>query len=191
VRGNHEADASGSVEAWEDVFGADSLEYSFAHKDAAFIGLDEYSDGQAHQVDQAWLDGRLAGVTEPHLFVFGHDPAFKANHQDCLGQYPEERNTFWESLEAAGAYAYFCGHDHFYDLARVDDGDGNPGDDLYHCIVGTGGGDLFPRYGYNGGNAPYSIQALDHVAQHGYLLVEVDGGSSRGVSMTWKQSPHV
>ena len=91
--------------------------------------LDEYA-GIAHQrvhyVNQAWLESQLEGNVKPHVFAFGHEPAFRALHYDCLDMHPDRRDAFWNSLKAAGSRAYFCGHDHFYDHARVDDGDGNP-----------------------------------------------------------------
>jgi hypothetical protein len=34
---------------------------------------------------------------------------------------------------------YLSGHDHFRELARIDDGDGNQDNDLYQYIDGTGG----------------------------------------------------
>lgn len=30
-------------------------------------------------------------------FVFGHEPAFKAFHTDCLDDYVIERDTFWNN----------------------------------------------------------------------------------------------
>jgi len=127
----------------------------------------------------------------PHIFVFGHEPAFKAFHTDCLGEYPTERNAFWRSLTAAGARVYFSGHDHFFDLSRIDDGDGNAANDLYQIIVGTGGSTHFmPHSAYNGNNSPYSPVGMFYDADHyGYLLVEISGTGEQdlGVTMAWKQ----
>jgi hypothetical protein len=42
-------------------------------------------------------------------------------------------------LQHAEAKVYLSGHDHFRELARIDDGDGNQDNDLYQYIDGTGG----------------------------------------------------
>ena len=130
VRGNHEN--QGNVSAWNAVFtgpyaipgngppGEINVTYSLVHQTALIAGLDEYS-GHTHRVNQAWLDGQFATNTRPHVFVFGHEPAFKADHTDCLDDYPADRDIFWASLADAGGRTYFCGHDHFYDHARIDD----------------------------------------------------------------------
>ena len=199
VRGNHEADANGSLAGWDQVFsgaaafpgngpaGETGATYTFSHANALFIGLDEYVD--PHRVNQSWLDQQLAANTRPHVFVFGHEPAFKAFHTTNLGLYPDARNTFWSSLAAAGARTYLCGHDHFFDLTRIDDGDGNTGNDLYQAIVGTGGGAPMDNYAYNGDNGPYTPVNLAHAEQYGYLLVTISGSGSddRSVTLTFKQ----
>ncbi|MBK9966652.1 MAG: DUF1566 domain-containing protein [Holophagales bacterium] len=90
VRGNHEADVPGGASAWAAAFsgvhalpangpeGETGLTYSFTSKNALFVGLDEYES--LHRVTQPWLDAQLAARTAPHVFVFGHEPAFKAFH---------------------------------------------------------------------------------------------------------------
>jgi hypothetical protein len=199
VRGNHEADVPGSAAAWSAAFtgryalpadgpaGETGLTFSFTARNALFVGLDEYVD--LHRVNQPWLDARLAANTLPHVFVFGHEPAFKVFHSDCLGSFPADRNAFWESLAAAGARVTFAGHDHFFDALRIDDGDGDADDDLLQVVVGSGGGSLFTSYAHNGQNAPYTPVPLHHEAEHGYLLVEVSGEGERDldVTLTWKR----
>ncbi len=202
VRGNHEDDAPDNLAIWNSVFsgayampgngpvGESNLTCSFTHSNAFFIGLDDYTN--IHRVNQPWLNQQLASNTRPHVFVFGHEPAFKAFHTDGLDDYPEERNAFWSSLTAAGARVYLCGHDHFFNVARIDDGDGNATNDLYQFIVGTGGTTNWPpqRYNYNGTNAPYTLVNLASVTNtYGYLLVEISGPGSNdlGVKLTWKQ----
>ena len=140
-------------------------------------------------MNQAWLDEQLAANASPHVFVFGHEPAFKTFHSDCLGSFPADRNTFWSSLASSGARVTFAGHDHFFDALRVDDGDGNADDDLLQLIVGSGGGTLFTNSAYNGDNSPYTPVALHHDVSFGYLLVEVSGDRENDldVTMTWKR----
>jgi PKD repeat protein len=202
VRGNHEADVPGGLSTWSSFFsgedamptngpsGESGLTYSFACENALFVGLDNYA--QLHRVNQPWLNAQLAAHTRPHLFVFGHETAFKTFHTDGLDDYPDERDAFWNSLSAAGARAYLCGHDHLFNVARIDDGDGNPADDLYQYVVGTGGSTNWPvtRYTYNGSNGAFTpVNVASVTNAYGYLLVEVSGtgDSDRGVTLTWKQ----
>jgi PKD repeat protein len=200
LRGNHEDDVANDVAVWTNVFsgpyacpgngpaGESNLTYSFTYRNALFVGMDDYVN--LHRVNQAWLDQQLAANTRPHVFPVGHEAAFKVFHGDCLGSYPTERNAFWSSLAAAGARAYFCGHDHFFNVARIDDGDGNASNDLYQCEVGTSGGWFMASYNYNGTNTPYTPVNVQHVTNaFGYLLVEISGSdlADRDVTMTWKQ----
>jgi len=189
VRGNHDED---SVLAWNNVFsgpyalpangpaGEENLTYSVTHKSALILGLDQYVS--PHRVNQTWIDDQLAATTSPHVFAFGHEPAFAAQHTDCLDDYPANRDAFWSSLEQAGARAYFAGHDHFYDHARVD-GDGDPSNDIHQYIVGTAGAplrDWSPPY--NGVNSGMTLTQIYHEKQYGYLVGEVDG---LDVTLTW------
>jgi len=193
VRGNHEYSNNNavSIPAWNNIFpelpdngppGEVNLTYSVIHKNALLIGLDQYIDGQIHRVNQTWLNEQLKNNTQPHIFVFGHEPAFKAQHADCLDDYPAHRDAFWTSIENAGGRTYFCGHDHFYDHARVDN-DGDPSNDIHQFIVGTAGAplrDWSPFY--NGNNSDYIIENISHAKQYGYLLVEINGLDA---TLTW------
>jgi len=202
IRGNHEDDAvkdGDDAAIWNEVFagastlpangpsGEGNLTYSFSKNNALFIGLDHYAN--LHRVNQTWLDGQLAANTRPHVFVFGHEAAFKVFHTDCLDDSVTERDAFWKSLSAAGVRAYFCGHDHFFDTARVDDGDGKADNDLFQVVVGTGGGELHDKFNYVGENSTYIPTGLSHLMVNGYLLVEVSGlsNSDLGVTLTFKQ----
>lgn len=199
VRGNHEADVAGGTDTWKSAFsgslappsdgpsGEEGLTWSFTFQNARIIGLDEYVN--LHHPNQFWLDTRLAhDPSHPHIFVFGHEPAFKVFHTDCLGTDPTTRNTFWTSLAQAGAKIYFAGHDHFFDMARISDGDGQAGSDLWQVVAGTGGGTFFTSHAYNGSNSPYAPLGLFHEAQYGYVLVEISGtgAADLDVTLTWK-----
>jgi hypothetical protein len=200
IYGNHENDAKSSTLAWNNVFsgvnalpqngptGEVNFTYYFTHKNALFIALDDYKN--IHKVNQAWLDQQLASNTRPHVFVFGHEAAFKVFHSDCLDDSIDARNSFWQSLSKAGVKVYFCGHDHFVDVANVEDGDGNATNDLIQYLVGTGGGWLMSQYSnYNGTNSPYTPKRLFHDMEFGYALVEVsgDGINDLNVTITWKK----
>ena len=199
IRGNHEDDAYDDIAVWNSIFSGDkalpqngpsgetNLSYSFNHKNAFFIGLDVYTN--IHKVNQTWLDEQFATNNKPHIFVFGHEAAFKVFHSDCLDDFPTERDTFWKSLSDAGVKTYFCGHDHFFDATEIDDGDGNKDNNIYQCLVGGGGGWLMPKYNYNGDNGDYTINPIYHRKAHGYALVEIsgDGDSDLDVTVTWKE----
>ncbi len=179
VIGNHDAN---DVNSFVQVFnylpangpaGEVNRTYGFTCGNALILGLDTYVN--PGRVNQAWLDAVLGANTLPHVFVFGHMPAFKANHTDCLDDYPSQRDAFWTSLKNAGGRAYFCGHDHFYDHMQVDDGDGNAANDVHQLIVGGGGAPLYTTYAYDGANTIWSPVNVFHENQYGYTLVEVNG----------------
>lgn len=188
VRGNHETQGVNinNLGAWQDTFvgkralptngpvGHKKATYSKIHKNAMFIALDQYI--KPHQVHQDWLDEQLALAEVPHIFVYGHEPAFMANHEDCLDDFPQKRDIFWSSLKDAGVRAYFCGHDHFYDHARVDDGDGDPDNDVHQFIVGTTGAELYAwSPPYKGENSGMTVENISHVTKFGYMIGEVAG----------------
>ena len=199
IRGNHEDDVTNDLVSWNSVFtgayamptngpaGETNLTYTFAYSNVLFVGLDVYAN--IHRVNQSWLDQQFAGNRLPHVFPFGHEAAFKVFHTDCLDDYPTERDTFWRSLATAGAKVYLCGHDHFLDTARIDDGDGDPTDDVYQYVVGTGGGPAFSNQSYNGSNNSFTPVNTGHEYPYGYLLVEISGTGTNdlGVTMQWKQ----
>ena len=164
------------------------MSYSVVHKDALVLAADQYGGTNhrlAHQVDQAWVDSVLRSNTRTHVFVFGHEPAFRVVHPDCLDDHPAQRDTFWRSLQAAGVHLYFCGHDHFYNHAWTDDGDGNPDNDVHQLVVATAGA---PGYTwvppYVGDNGAFEVVPLHHAERYGYVLVEING---RHVTTTWME----
>jgi hypothetical protein len=190
IRGNHDIESSGY---WNSAFGADlpdngpagetNMTYSFSYNNAFVVGMDEYVN--AHRVNQTWLNQQFAANTKPHVFVFGHEPAFKVNHTDCLDDYPTNRNDFINSIAAEGGRTYFAGHDHLYDHARIDDGDGNPADDVHQYVVGTGGAPFYTSGAYDGVNSPFTpINVLRDLGHYGYTVIEINGLNA---SITYKQ----
>jgi hypothetical protein len=191
VRGNHDLGEPEGAHAWNKLFdylpdngpaGEKNLTYSFTHNNTLIIGVDQYI--MENRVNQSWLDRQFAANTKPHIFVFGHEPAFQADHEDCLDDYPGARDRFWASIAKAGGRTYFCGHDHFYNHATVDD-DGNPANDVHQYIVGTAGAPLY-RWSppYKGDNGNYAVEKIHHARKHGYVLVEIDGLDA---TLTWMQ----
>ncbi|MHC4726085.1 MAG: metallophosphoesterase family protein [Planctomycetota bacterium] len=187
---------------WLNVFGNDSypkqklpesgpakekfFTYSVTHKNAFIAMLDNYAGSRHdfhHKINQQWLDNQLEVNTKPHIFFAGHEQAFRALHTDCLDYFPDQRDTFWAAIKNAGGRTYFCGHDHFYDHARVDDRDGNPDNDIHQFIIGTSGA---PPYTwtppYDGKNSIYFVEQWNHAKGYGYVLVEIDG---LNVTLNW------
>ncbi|MDD5306518.1 MAG: metallophosphoesterase [Deltaproteobacteria bacterium] len=189
VRGNHEDSDPG---IWREVFsgpyappgngpaGEEGLTYSFAFENALVVGLDVYAN--PHHVNQTWFDAVLDANTLPHVFVFTHEPAFSVYHQDCLDDDVNARNRFWQSLEHAGARLYLTGHDHFFDESRIDDGDGNPDNDLHQMIVGSAGAPIYSESVPSGDNGPYKVVQVGHSSTYGYMLVDVAGSK---VTTVW------
>jgi hypothetical protein len=164
------------------------MTYAVTHKNAFIVSLDQYAGinhEEVHMVNQKWLDAQLAANMKPHIFITGHEPAFRALHSDCLDNRPAERDAFWESLRNAGGRTYFTGHDHFYDHARIDDGDGDPDNDIHQFIIATAGAPTYSWSGpYAGNNSYYTVEQLYHAENYGYVLVEVDDFN---VTLTWMQ----
>jgi 3',5'-cyclic AMP phosphodiesterase CpdA len=175
-----------------------NVTFSATHQNAMILGLDLYTpnldsaanlDGSypkdaCRRVNQEWLDQQLKTKSE-HVFVFTHEPAFKVQHNDCMhgdmsygSDFSEYRNQFWKSISAAGARAYFCGHDHGYAHARIDDGDGNMGNDVHQFVVGTAGAGVNIVPNYNGYNKPYKPVAKEHAQKYGYMLITIDGAEA-------------
>jgi predicted phosphodiesterase len=185
VRGNHESEDKA---AYIQAFGADNpddgpkseknLTYSFTHKNAFFIGVDEYVD--PHKVNQKWIDSQLKNNSQQHIFVFGHEPAFRVEHKDCLEVHPKTRDKFWDSVGNAGCRVYFCGHDHFYDRASIQDDSGN---EIYQIIVGSGGAPLANLGSSEGKENSKFKRKYHNQGDYGYSLVTVDGDK---VNIEWK-----
>jgi hypothetical protein len=182
-RGNHDA---GNVGAWNEVFsgsyalpangppGEENLTFSFTYGNVFVAGLDQYVT--VRRVNLTWLSQQFTANSAPHVFILGHEPAFSVDHSDCLDDYPAQRDSLWNMFAVAGGSFYFTGHDHFYNHARIDDGDGNPLNDLHQYLVGSAGAPLRNWDGlYNGNNGVWTPRLMYHESNYGYLRVEVSG----------------
>lgn len=194
VRGNHDESntkyGTDVLQAWRSKFDTLpqngptdelGLTYSFTYGNALVLAVDEYI-GTNHTVNsQTWIDQQLAGNTQ-HVFVFGHDPAYRASHSDCLADNVSNRDAFLTSLYNAGGKIYFCGHDHMTALARVYAGGTQ---DFYQLIIGGGGAPLVNFNGaYNSGthSGDYSATNLYHDSDtansipfhYAYAVVTID-----------------
>lgn len=155
------------------------LTYSFVHKNAFFVGLDQYVN--PFRVNQAWLNTQLASKAQKHTFVYGHTPAFRVDHTDSLAYYPADRDLFWNSLGNAGVRMYFSGHDHVYNRAHIQD---QAGHTIYQVLTGAGGA----PFNANPWSPPYAegdkvVGDYHQEGKNGYVLVTVDGPQ---VTMRWK-----
>lgn len=162
------------------------MSYSVVHKNALIVAVDQYGGMNhhlVHQVDQRWVNSVLNSNTRPHVFVFGHEPAFRLAHPDCLDDHPAQRDRFWRSLQTAGVRMYFCGHDHFFNHAWVDDGDDNPANDVHQLDVATAGAPGYTWWPpYFGENSYFDVALMHHAEGYGYVVVDIDG---LDVTATW------
>jgi len=116
--------------------GAEETMYSFDYENAHFIILNEYYDGKSDTGTDGnitdpvynWLMEDLNMNHKPVIFVIGHEPAFpeadaeskRIRHKnDCLNQYPENRDRFWNLLSEYSVTAYICGHTHNYSAIEI------------------------------------------------------------------------
>jgi hypothetical protein len=158
--------------------------YSFIYESLLFIGMDQYmySDSTKTKgitIDQEWLDQELQNYPDAeHVFVFGHTPAFAAQHQDCLGENPKARNTFLQSINDRSG-VYFCGHDHFYARANIPvyDPDGGIENYIQQVITPSGApflGGFSPKW--DGVYKNKNVKTESYIDNTmGYQLVTVDG----------------
>jgi hypothetical protein len=204
MRGNHDEGSPAGTTAWNNVFkdltasgglnyalpqngpaGEMNLTYSVTHKNVLILALDQLATPNhgKNRVAQAWIDQQLAANTQPHVFPFGHFTAFKMIW-DSFGDYPTDRDRFWQSIARAGCRAYLCGHEHFYHDARVDS-DGNPDNDLRQVVVGAAGASIHIWNGnYTGNNGNRTLTDIYHTTRFGYIIVDVRGYD---ITLTWME----
>ncbi len=171
VRGNHEvyAKRTGSTQEqalkdWMSAFGKDmpqngppppavesgqtepqkGLNYFVKHKGVLFVAVDQYvTPGYDPSVNFEWLDKTLKEEkTGPHVFVFGHAPAwpaFKTRNDKSLFHYPELVNRFRDSISRGGCRVYLTGHQH-YTAVNIIKSDDKP--DMWQVMSGSAGAPL-------------------------------------------------
>ena len=167
----------------------DGRSYAFNFSNALFLCMDNYSNlsTSAHCVNQPFLDAQLAArnpTNTPLVFAMWHEPAFKAGKDIGLEANINLRNATWTSLQNAGCRQVFNGHDHSYAMARLDDGDGNPNNDVYQVVVGTAGA---PPYvvTYSGNTGSWAVVPVSsETNNYGYVRVVVDD-VAHTVTQTW------
>lgn len=180
LKGNHEDDVRNGTDLWKEFISGyvpvddDTMNYTYVYKDMLLVCLDNYKGEE--KVDTSWLEDELKRNQDKKVLVFGHEPAFKIFHEDCLDDNVQNRNDFWEILRRYNISTYFCGHDHFLDVAEVSG--------IYQICAGTGGGWLMEKYSnYNGDNGDYIPQRLIHKSSYGYMVIECINNQ---ISVSWK-----
>lgn len=193
-RGNHETAEDGNdLLAWNKVFsgiyalpvngprGETKTTYAFTVNNAFFAGMDMYRRGREHTMALPWLEQQLKENRLPHVFLFAHEPVYALAGRDAdregPGQFKADRDGFARMAVSYGGVIYFCGHDHWYDHAKIEI---MPGKWLHQFVVGTGGGSpgrWMKVYRERG------VAGIAHAENYGYLLAEVDGAA---VTLTMK-----
>jgi Leucine-rich repeat (LRR) protein/predicted phosphodiesterase len=196
IRGNHDSIDStepNPLSVWNSTFsgpyalpgngpaGEENLTYSLTHKTAFVVGLDQFVTLYRNNV--SWLRDQLASNTQPHVFVFGHTAAFNISHAGTIGLFDHQRDIFVDSLVNANGRSYFCGHDHFYNHALLEDGDNDPNNDLHQFILNSDS-KLYDTRRYFGEMGVRTPVQVDHQSAVGYLRVSINGLE---VTMTWMQ----
>lgn len=149
--GNHEAETPEDMEwlrAWGSNAipglvrrgppGSETTTYSFSHRGAHFIVLNQYYDGKkddgnsrGNVVDELyeWLKRDLAANRKKMVFVVGHEPIQampdmdngRLRHQKTsLNANPENARRFHDLLREYNVRAYFCAHTHNTSIANLD-----------------------------------------------------------------------
>ena len=110
--------------------------YSFDYGNGHFVVLNEYyngssdtgTDGDVVDALYDWLLADLSATDKPHIFVFGHEPAYPQPDADngvlrhlgdSLDKYPAHRDRFWALLEDFHVVAYVCGHTHAFSAVQI------------------------------------------------------------------------
>jgi hypothetical protein len=149
VVGNHEAETPEDM-AWLKQWGKREIPYlvrrgpengqettySFDFKNAHFVVINQYYDGQSDTGTNGnvcrplyqWLKNDLEANSRPVVFVFGHEPivsipdADNGRHRhkgDNLDEHPKNSHRFQTLLREHNVTAYVCGHTHGFSFAKI------------------------------------------------------------------------
>jgi hypothetical protein len=199
VRGNHECHIKANLAEWREAMkdlpqdgppGEEGLTYKVDHRNARFIGFDNYIGGRvpSRHTMNPWVLRQIRGNSLTWTFVFAHEPLATIYHEDTMAADPASRDALLNALGRKHG-AYFCGHDHMYVRSTLTDVLGDP---VEMVLVGDGGAELYGRpekprkpptddvvpriQFYNGKQKKGAIRNTGAYPAHfGYLLVTVDG----------------
>jgi hypothetical protein len=165
--------------------------YSFTHKNAKFIGFDQFINQSGSfdsslyalhsnqgQMMNRWVTAQINNSTSPLNFAFANEMFFPSKtHSDCMANDPDSRDVL---VSALGTHhgTYLCGHDHMYLRGTASNGNGRNVPELVVDTAGAGNDDFKPidATGYKG---PCSFTVAKSYGNSsnpyfGYLLVTVN-----------------
>ena len=150
--------------------------YSFDYQNTHFVILNQYSKETCDNCTKGdmpdflynWLKDDLQKTKMKNILVIGHEPAYplpdienqRFRHiNDCLNQYPENRDRFVKLLQDYKVKAYIYGHTHNYIVVKLNT--------LWHIDVGHSRGKGDP-----GARSTYLIMTVagDQISYSTYRL---------------------
>ena len=185
--------------------GEEGLTYRVDHKNATFVGFDQYV-GRSATFDSSkydsstnygmmnpWVTAQLNGTTRPWVFAFAHEQAFIVDSTDCFVNAPAERDAMIDALGPKHG-VYLCGHVHMYYRNHFPDAHTNT---VLQFISGAGGAPVSAHTKedlnaaldrhvvptldfFNGAPADGSGNTGGLLPKFGYLLVTIHGNTATG-----------
>jgi hypothetical protein len=156
------------------------LTYSFNYKRSHFVVVNTDPFGGVATVPVHWIGDDLAAAHRrhriKHIFVVAHKPAFPPSFSDAeqsLDSNPDNRNAFWDEMNASGVDAYLTAHCHVWDISQPVSPDDLTANHVYQVVAGNGGTPLnvgwsqvepSPYFGFT----LVQIDANDHVTVTSY-----------------------
>lgn len=127
------------------------LSYSFDFKGMHFTIINTDAAGNDGRAPVAWLEKDLASAASrgvKQFFIFGHRPAYTYRYTAAaetvgLDLFPENQKAFWDLVERYRA-AYFCGHEHIFNLMQPR---ASSGGSSWQVLVGSAGSPFDARRG--------------------------------------------
>jgi hypothetical protein len=201
-RGNHDVangkitkNKSTALEVWQKVFSGKfafpengpekekNVTFFIKDKNILIFVMDAYSLDK-HTINTQWMKKILVaekGDAPIHIFTVTHEPAFAVKHRDCLAENPEERDKFLNIFLQSGGVCFFCGHDHFYNHAKVILPDG----EFHQFICGTAGA---PLYKWEGKYRDKRVIKIKSKTNFGYMLVHIKGEKATLTMKAWNKN---
>lgn len=203
--GNHDASegkfvaksAKKAFKVWDKVFsgkyalpangpvGEKGSTYFVKEKNVLVLVFDNYAKNRRHRVNLDWMREVLSRNMKrngfrSHLFAVCHEPAFSVQHKDCLALHPENRDAFVKLFLKNGGVCFFCGHDHFYNHAKMFFSEG-----VFHQFVcGTAGA---PLRNWNEKYLDKRVVKVKHSKIYGYMVVKVKGSKTVLTMKGWSE----
>ena len=196
-RGNHDASPrKTALSIWQKVFsgkfslpkngpnGEKKVTYFVKKKNLLLLVMDAYPDKPSHKLNLEWAKKVLKkekGNKPIHLFIITHEPAFAVQHKDSLASKPEARDKLIDFFLSNGGVCYFCGHDHFYNHAKVT----YPKGEFHQFVCGTLGA---PLYDWDGKYRDKNVKEVKTVKSFGYMVVHIKGKKTSLVMKGWDKN---